>query len=395
MTEHGEGDRTDLARVINLIPIERKKNTKGPFKTGSFANVSRVDITRGITETSREYVAEKTQTQLRGVAASAANTDISSIRDTVLHLESIMAKNTAARLDLVTNAIDAKEAAEDRLGKLGYTPGGAGLDTFGVLQLHPTKVGGATWFSTAWNANPRTISQGNSDPNDARFWSGSDNPSTTPIHITGDGTGLAYFNQANTGVWFGVNEAWLNTEMTLNVYIDESDNSTSEIWCISRATTGNCNFEGYLVKYNNPDKIVEFGAWPLENLMKITDDHPIESGLPRNQWIGLKFVVRTKVASSDIFLEVYINYNTSNQTMSAWTKLDENTIGDDEDIPDHWATEAASCATLGDGTADKIIANDQTVFTRLTVGNTNWWYILNLSKVWLRHCSIREIDPLP
>jgi hypothetical protein len=104
-----ESDRVDLTKVIDIIPIEKKKGTRGPFKTGSFANVSRVDITRGVTENSREYMAERTQAQLRGVASSA-NSDISSIRDIVLHLESIMAKNTAARLDLVTNAIELRVA---------------------------------------------------------------------------------------------------------------------------------------------------------------------------------------------------------------------------------------------------------------------------------------------
>lgn len=409
-----EGDRTDQSRVINLIPIERKKNTKGPFKSGSFANVSRVDITRGITETSREYVAEKTREQLRGVAASAANTDISSIRDTMLHLESIMAKNTAARLDLVTNAIDAKEAEEDRLGRLGFTTGGAGFDTFGLLMLHPTKSGGPSWFSTSWNGNPRTLTEGGgSDPHDARVSYSNGDPDTTPFTIVGDG--MAYVEEPNmqTSARLYVSDTWVNTEQTIEIWIEETDDTLTDIQARSRSRhQTSCSFGNYLAIWRDhthgapagEDLTIKYAAMEVEPLhpfyIRNLGKRDFPAGLPRNQWIGLKLVTRTRtegLATPDVVCESYINYDVENQSPSSWVETSSYEFSQLLSIPSGWMEEEeiTMCAGLGDGTADKIIANDTEVFAYLGSGNMCWWRVNNIKLCWFRHASIREIDPLP
>lgn len=400
---NSESERTDLTKVIDIIPIDKKKGNRGPFKSGTFGNISRVDITRGITENSREYVAERTQSQLRGVA-SAANIDISSIRDTVLHLESIMAKNTAARLDLVTNATDAKEAEEDKRGVIGVTTGGAGFDVFSAFEMYPTKVGGPTWFSTSWNENPRTLTNGGgSDPLDPRVVFSTDVPSDTPFTITGDGSGAAYVEELDIQTIEArlvVNDAWLNTEMTIFIWIDAVDDSISHIDALSRSKHETaCSFGGYVGRWNNNSCECEIEVLD-PHYVRDLDERPLPAGLPRNQWIGLKFVTRTKttgVTTPNVVCEAYINYDINNQTPLGWIETSKFEFGDGMAIPPSWAeaTEFVDCAGSGDGTADKVIANNSEVFANLLAGNMSAFRVDDVRFCWFKWASIREIDPLP
>lgn len=395
----GESARTDVGSRIEIVPLQAKRRLAGPFKSGTFGNIARMDANRGITESSREYMAERTNDQLYGVA-NAAGKDISSIRDTMLHMNNVMAKNTAERITAVTNLVDSLEEEEDRTGMKGaYTGGTAGLDTFGVLKLFATKTAGATWYSTSWNTNPRTISQYVVDPQDSRVYFGADSPANTPLNITGDGSGVAYVDQANTGIWLDITDAWLNTEMTFYFWIDSSDTTTDQALIQTRYSSGTCNFRGYKTWLKN-DKIY-FEIEPLTDLfLTVFEQNLTSSGLPRNRWVGMKLVTRTASAgltTPDVRCELYLNYDVNNQSLAGWIKTGQYQFSETISIPESWADDpiVTGCATLGDGTADKIIASNEEVFAKLTAGTGQWFGFTNVNKIFMKWASIREIDALP
>ncbi len=393
-----ESSRTDIASNIKIIPLATKRKFPAPFKSGTFGHVARMDANRGITESSREYMAERTEQQLHPFA-DAANRDISSIRDTVLHMNNVMAKNTAERITAVTNVMDSLEAEEDRQGKIGVgTFGTAGLDTFGVLKLYPTKAAAFEWFSTSWNANPRTV-VGGFDSLDGTFWFGS-GPSV-PLNITGDGSGEAYVNQP-ASIYLGKDFSPLNTESTLYFYIDPSDTTTSYLHYNSRHTTGSCVHRGYVSRMTN--NYVSVVCETLETF-EIPGQYTalVEgSGLPRGQWVGFKIVTRTKTAglggTPDVVVDVHVNNDIGNQSVSSWPKLASYQFSQESlTVPPSWASDSAvtACSASGDGTGAKIIANDPSVFIKSTAGNTEWWYLLTVSNIRFKYLSIREVDPIP
>jgi hypothetical protein len=406
-----ENERTDLARVIDLIPLERKKNTRGPFKTGSLGNISRFDTTRGITETSREYIAEKTRDQLSGVA-SAANTDISSIRDAVLHLESIMAKNTAARLETVTNAIDSKEEAEDKLGlSITTVLGGSGLDTFGILMIHPTKSGGPTWFSTEWNnAIARNLGEGDFDPNDARFSYSNGDPDTTELEIMGNGE--CRITEFNDSTRLRVHDTWLNTEQTIYQFVETSDDTYHDIQPRSRSRhETSCSFGNYLIKFRDtrgdtgqaepvdpPETLVSIECEVLHPHYRRHLDEHVWGGIVKGQWMGFKIVTRDMTETGYIKVEGYVNYDITKQTMSDWIKITEFIFTGANVFPDAgWPNEpdVIACSGSGDGQADKMIAGNLNMFLYKQTGNECWWRINGMKNTRWKFASVREINPLP
>lgn len=416
MSSSPESSRTDIASNIKIIPIQSKKKFPAPFKSGAFGQLARPDANRGITESSREYLAEKTEAQLHPYS-TAANLDISSIRDTLLHMNNVMAKNTGERIAAVTDIQDAREEEEDRLGKregTGVAPTEPTLDPFGITKVNPSV--GKEWFSTSF-------SQGSSRSYnmDAANYIGYD--SIDPefyMNLIGDSN--ATINAGEIEVDGGspriyVEGPWENTEQTAYIrfsfptaqpagmYIHSGARSNHEVF---DGSGNRCGFGRYVAKFDHGRASGPKTACDKEVMHPIHTSEEVDaqpfSGFFTDKWIGIKQITRTIAGSSRVKVEAWVD-DTGGLNGGNWVKNSEWT--DDGSIPidpvDITTNQSfVDACMISDDPYTPLKVNSQPPASTanltqvwLDAARHCWWRIENCDKVRFKWMSVREIDPLP
>jgi hypothetical protein len=243
--------------------------------------------------------------------------------------------------------------------------GQTGTDPFGIKMLYPTATGGPTWDSGHWsNGSQRVLNHGAVDPADPTAWSHPTGSSSFTI----DGNGLLISQHPDPRFYID-NSSFLNIEVTV-YYRRLQDQNVSNGGLVVGVRSGNHSDSScahtYYGRFGNGGEavFVKELLHPTAGNGQSTD--LFGSGLPRSQWIGMKFVVYN--TAHGVKLELYRDL-TDGQGGGQWERVleQEDTGG--------WISGMASCPS--------IISTNGFAFLRNT-GN------LSSSYKWL---SMREITP--
>jgi len=209
------------------------------------------------------------------------------------------------------------------------------LDTFGILQFHPTLKGTQEWNSAHWGNGVARLIKYAGDPSDPTGWT--DNHSSSSgdsLYIDGKGTllingGGPRFHVNSTGLYAGTpptpkvpEQAFVNIEATGYARRLSSGGSAwdgMEIQVrtgpLAHASEGGnvCDATGYASRFRDD------GNWDWEKELKHPDSKvystkagssaPLFPGktVPIGKWVGMKFLAYNVDGGAHVRLETYID----------------------------------------------------------------------------------------
>ena len=205
-------------------------------------------------------------------------------------------------------------------------------DRFGIAKLYPTAAGGLEWSSSWDNGNPRQI--GNEvDPGDS--WFDTDHGEGTYV-IDGKGTLTASGNFTRMYVHDPANVREWSENLEITVYVNRInetqlvDYSGPEIFARTNHGTNAdenvnlCDDRGYggVALSNGKWAFVKEIAHHLPNgYVEVATERPW-GGLPKDTWVGIKFVLRNMDNDTKVKLELYRDM-TAGLNGGKWEKMTE------------------------------------------------------------------------
>lgn len=268
----------------------------------------------------------------------------------------------------------------------------SGSPTTGVIKmLYPTKVNGRTWSATWINGNARTLTSRQSDPNDPQFVARGNGT----IFI--DGKGVAQFKGTEPRMYVldpTKKEKWGNVEVTVyakrisesgvissqGIVIgarSEHQDATVANPCLGATYYGRLLYDGRAVFQK---EVIHEGAYSA-NMPSENNKAPWKTSdgtMPKNVWIGVKFVVRNSPDGKSVKLELYRDL-TNGKNGGTWEKVAEYIDNGDWAQTDSDADVIATCGY----SANKILLKPGTsVFIRND----------SIKKAQYKLFSIREIN---
>lgn len=206
-----------------------------------------------------------------------------------------------------------------------------------IKMIYPTKQNGRVWEAKWSNEKRRTVVSGDRDPFDSEFIvRGNGN-------VTIDGDGLAQMSGDAPRMYIydrAKKKKWKNVEVTVyakrgseskNVSYQgivigarsEHQDATRKKPCNGQTYYGRLLYDGRAVFQK---EVVHEGAYssnkPREN-NKVSWDTP-NGTMPKNEWIGLKFIVKSDPKNKSVKLELYRDL-TDGLNGGAWEKVAEYT----------------------------------------------------------------------
>ncbi|WP_148699451.1 hypothetical protein [Candidatus Nitrososphaera evergladensis] len=211
-------------------------------------------------------------------------------------------------------------------------PAAATTDRFGITKLYPTAAGGLEWSSSWDNDNPRQI--GNEiDPDDS--WFDTDHGEGT-YTVDGNGTLTAAGNFTRMYVHDPANVREWSENLEITVYVNRInetqlvDYSGPEIFARTNHGTNAdenvnlCDDRGYggVVLDSGKWAFVKEIAHHLPNGYTEVGTVNPWSELPKNTWVGIKFVLRNMDNDTKVKLELYRDM-TGGLNGGRWEKMTE------------------------------------------------------------------------
>ena len=216
-------------------------------------------------------------------------------------------------------------------------------DRFGVKYLYPTITGGKNWVSTWDNGKARAFS--GVDPQDPWF-----DANHGAASFIVDGKGLFKITGSTPRIYIhdpALQKSWRNVEMTVYA-MRVADDSTAYAGIVGVARSNHgitgsetrelCDTRGYGARMRF-DGTVDFDKETRHPSATAAGARPLTpGGMPRNVWIGYKFVVYDQ-ADGNVKLEMYRDM-TDGANGGAWIKVTEFT-----DMGNNMGVGAAACAS--------------------------------------------------
>jgi hypothetical protein len=397
---------------IRIVGINRRGSFHGIIKD-QIHRVTRLDVARGITEATQQYVANRIQEELAGRAPNTVQ-DIEDLKNTVKHLTTIIQKNTSVRITSKTNEQDRIDFVIDQqiLGSISPPLSPISRDIFGVIKMVATKVGGDEWYSTSWgNGVSRNVGDEEVDPEDSRVTVAVGTPGTTELNF--DGVGNLKLNEANDNVeiWIrcnNINFDWRNTEVTIFFRREPEDvGAGEEIRIISRSnhrkvytgqTPSDCGFGGYYATWSGSDQTTDI---QVESVHPVFSDklnvEDYSQGFSGTSWYGMKMITRDDLNQGVVRVEMWWCKGDSLNIRGepeGWTKQNEFTFnGSNVEIdPTGNETRVSDCTGKGSSTASDLEGKG-TKFYQLG-GQHCAIQFVDLNKFRAKWVSVREVDPI-
>jgi hypothetical protein len=199
-----------------------------------------------------------------------------------------------------------------------------GMDKFGIRKIHNST--GREWFSKWDNGHARSWDSSSNDPFDSEFitqYKGSGSWKTDGngvLQISGEGPRMYIIDPSQL-------RSWHNVEIT--VYGKRiSDNGTEWAGIASYARTNHmidnnsCDTRGYGGRFRYDGAIDFEKEISHEKAYAQTEGKNYwESGMPKNIWIGYKFIVYD-LPNNSVKLELWID-TTDGLNGGNWTKINE------------------------------------------------------------------------
>lgn len=211
-------------------------------------------------------------------------------------------------------------------------------DAFGTRAVYPSAASGRSWHAK-WDSNPRTLTNGQVDPQDPEFWM---RGSSHTLQIFGDGTAKS----AGETIRFYIgdrsgNRKWQNVELTMySQRISEQSDATSTAGFAVETRTGDGHTSSTTATNDEGlDKRCDGKAYALvlrydgRAVLQKELKHPTYTStvarnvwnggaLPRNQWIGMKVITRN--VANGVKLEIWRDL-TDGANGGTWEKIHEHT----------------------------------------------------------------------
>lgn len=255
------------------------------------------------------------------------------------------------------------------LNQIQKTP----LKADGIINLYPTKENGRTWSDSWANGLSRKLISGQSDPSDKEFVERGNGT------VSIDGKGIADLSGDAPRMYVldpKRKETWQNVEVTVYAKrINETDSLSSQGIvigarsehqdatlanpCLGATYYGRLLYDGRAVFQK---EVIHEGAYSINMPSeKNRATWPtIDGTMPKNKWIGVKFIVKNNPDNKSVKLELYRDL-TDGQNGGTWEKVAEYTDSGDWSQTDSNTNIAKVC---GYG-ANKILINPGTsVFIR-------------------------------
>jgi len=265
-----------------------------------------------------------------------------------------------------------------------------GADKFGIKKIFPTLTDGTEWFANWDDGIERIVLSGERDPNDIEFIVRGDG------EVIIDGNGVAKMNGETPRMYVSDPariKKWNNVEVTFYAkrvgeflklsyqgFVvgtrSEHQDVTDETPCLGKTYYGRMTYDGRItfqkeivhhVSYSDTQPEPPLYAWNTP-----------DKQLPKDQWVGIKFIVRTVDNDRHVNLQLYRDM-TDGANGGSWDKLIEYTDAGG------WQQQGSDIACPG-STPDEVL---------LDPGTSTFIRNDGIEEAQYKWFSVREIDPFP
>lgn len=282
--------------------------------------------------------------------------------------------------------------------------GSSNIDRFGVAMIYPTIQDGRQWDSKWDNGVARTFGNSQNDPYDPLFKTSKNGGGFGDGSYKTSGDGVLKISGKYPRMYVLDDRAdWTNVEITVyGMRVADTNIAWAGIQAYARTNhgaigdedTNSCDTRGYGAQLTYPGKFLfekETSHHEDNGYAQVGQKTVWSSGMPKNTWIGYKFVVRDIDGGKHVKLETYMD-TTGGKNGGTWVKVGEFT-----DTGSNFGTNNASCKSGISAGLPLTSSNDRpgsetgrpnvAVYFRSDGVSTD-----GLQYKW---ASIREVAPLP
>lgn len=284
------------------------------------------------------------------------------------------------------------------------SPTSSMVDKFGVTMVNPTAQNGRVWFSKWDNGVSRTFGNYANDPFDPEFITSknSGGMGDGSYKTSGDGV-LKISGQYPRMYVVDPSKDWRNVEITVyGMRISDTNIAWAGLQAYARTNhgaigdeeTNECDNRGYGAQFTYPGKFLfekETAHHQDNGYAQVNEKTLFSGGMPLNQWVGYKFVVRDVDAGTHVKLEAYLDM-TNGANGGTWTKISEFT-----DMSNNFGVGYATCNAAISPSLPLTSSNNR-LGTETGRPNVAIYFRsdgVNIDGLLYKAASIREINPLP
>ncbi|HEX7034019.1 MAG TPA: discoidin domain-containing protein [Nitrososphaera sp.] len=284
------------------------------------------------------------------------------------------------------------------------SPADGSNDRFGIKMIYPTAKGGMVWESKWDNGIARTFGNTKNDPYDPLFKTSKNGGGLGDGSYKTQGDGILKISGKYPRMYvFDGKSDWTNVEITVyGMRVSDSNIAWAGIQAYARTNHGaigdedenNCDTRGYSAQLTYPGKFLfekETSHHSGNGYAQVGQKTLWSGGMPKNAWIGYKFIVRDVDNGQHVKLEAYMD-TTGGKDGGNWVKVAEFT-----DTGSNFGTKNASCKS-GVRAGLPLTSSDDREGSETGRPNAAVYFRsdgVGQDGLLYKWASIREIAPLP